>query len=271
MSSAVGIVGWGRMGRQLGQLLHRSGVTVFATDPDPAAQADAEGRGATTCPHPADLARRCDLVLVVVVDDKQTHEVVGGPAGLAAADDARFDVALCSSLRPATCREVADRLGAAAGDRVRVFDAAMVGGEQRAADGALTLFCGGPSEVVDRWRSTLAAVATRICHVGDIGAGQAAKAINNALMMSALLADAEALEVARAAGLDLSRLRPALCLGTGANQALVDWGTHRLRFPHKDLEGMLLLADEHDVPVPFFDSLRARLDGLTRERLDSLR
>src|SRR5919201_2197361 len=143
-SEHVGLVGCGRMGGAIGRHLLAAGTPLVVYDPVEEARGRLVDRGAVAGADPGDVAARSDLVLVVVVDDAQVREAVA--AALERAREGSI-VAVCASVRPKTCRELAER-GAARG--VHVIDAAMVRGERGAEEGRLVLFCGGDERVVDR-------------------------------------------------------------------------------------------------------------------------
>jgi 3-hydroxyisobutyrate dehydrogenase-like beta-hydroxyacid dehydrogenase len=140
-------------------------------------------------------------------------------------------IAICASVRPDTCRVLADA-GAARG--VHVIDAALVRGERGAEEGRLVLFCGGPEEIVDAIRPAVAPFAADVVRVGDVGAGQVAKTANNILLWACIRADVEA------------------------------------RWPAKDLELALALAGEAGVATPLVDALPALMGELTAEDLQAL-
>lgn len=261
----VGIVGFGRMGGAMAQHLLRRGWPLAVADPDPAARERARELGAAVAERPAEVAPRADLILVVVVDDDQTKTVV---SEMLPACRAGTVVALCASIRPQTCREL-NELGAAAG--VGVIDVALVRGERGAEQGVLALYCGGDASAVDACRPAFAAFATDVCHLGDVGMGQVAKTANNILLWACLRADTEALRLARALGLDPARLRPAMAIGSGANKPLAEWGQHRLRWPAKDLDVALALAEEAGVEVPFVQALQPLIAELSRQDLEDLK
>src|SRR5205823_2754613 len=198
---------------------------------------------------------RSDLVLVVVVDDEQVRSAVEECFGSAAPGTV---IAVCASVRPDTCRELA-RAGEARG--VRVVDVALVRGERGAEEGRLVLYCGGAAEVIDRVRAACAPFAEAVVHVGDVGAGQVAKTANNILLWACIRADVEVQRLARTLGVAPAKLREALALGSGANRPLAEWGNHRLRWPHKDLEVALAVAAEAGIEMP----LAAQLPALVRE------
>jgi 3-hydroxyisobutyrate dehydrogenase-like beta-hydroxyacid dehydrogenase len=220
--------------------------------------------GAVACPGASDVAARSDLVLVVVVDDEQVREAV-----TACLDGARSGtvVAICASVRPDTCRELA---AAGAARDVDVVDAALVRGERGAEEGALVLFCGGPSEVIDRIRPACEPFADEVVHVGDVGVGQVAKTANNILLWACIRADVEALRLGRALGVEPAKLREAMALGSGANRPLAEWGKHRLRWPQKDLEVALAVAAEAGIELPFVAELPRLMEQLTVDDLREL-
>jgi 3-hydroxyisobutyrate dehydrogenase-like beta-hydroxyacid dehydrogenase len=115
--------------------------------------------------------------------------------------------------------------------------------------------------VIDRIRPAVAPFAADVVRVGDVGAGQVAKTANNILLWACIRADVEALRLGRALGVEPAALREAMALGSGANRPLEEWGKHRLRWPHKDLEVALALAREAGVETP----LVAALPGLMEE------
>lgn len=266
--TTVGLVGAGRMGGQLGRHLRGRGWPVIVLEPDDANRRAMLEVGAVPAETPADLAARSDLVLVAVVDDQQTRAVVQGPDGVLEGARPGTVVALCASLRPDTCRQLAD---AAEPYDVHVLDLAMVGGERGAEAATLTLFCGGDEEALGACREALSAFTTNLSHLGPVGTGQIGKTVNNILLWSAIRADVEALRLGRALGADPARLRAAAAIGSGANRVLLDWAQQRLRWPHKDLEIALALAKDAGVDVPFVERLADLMRDLSVDDLHDLR
>jgi 3-hydroxyisobutyrate dehydrogenase-like beta-hydroxyacid dehydrogenase len=263
----VGLIGCGRMGAAMGGHLLAHGWPLVVADPDPGAREPLVEAGASAATTAAELAAQTDLVLVVVVDDDQVNEVLAGPDGALAAARPGTIVAVCASVRPDTCRALA----AAGAERgVHVLDVALVRGERGAEEGRLALMCGGPEEPLDACRPALAAFASDVCLLGDVGAGQVAKTANNILLWACLRADVEAQRLARALGVEPARLRAALAIGSGANRPLAEWGQHRLRWPAKDLEVARGLATEAGVAAPLVEALGPLMEELSVEDLREL-
>jgi 3-hydroxyisobutyrate dehydrogenase-like beta-hydroxyacid dehydrogenase len=106
--------------------------------------------------------------------------------------------------------------------------------------------------------------------VGEVGAGQVAKTVNNVLLWACIRADVEALRLGRALGVEPAALREAMALGSGANRPLAEWGKHRLRWPDKDLEVALAVAAEAGLELPLVEALSGLMQELTVEDLHDL-
>jgi 3-hydroxyisobutyrate dehydrogenase-like beta-hydroxyacid dehydrogenase len=252
------------MGLPIGRHLIGAGAEVAVFDRSNSARATLAALGATACENAREVAERCGVVLVVVVDDEQVREVVTQCLEVAEPESV---IAICASVRPDTCRELA-AAGRARG--VHVVDAAMVRGERGAEAGELVLFCGGPEAVIDRLRPVVAPFTAAVVRVGEVGAGQVAKTANNILLWACIRADVEVLRLARALGVEPGTLRDALAHGSGANRPLAEWGEHRLRWPQKDLEVALAVAADAGVEMPLVSALPRLMEQLTPEELREL-
>jgi 3-hydroxyisobutyrate dehydrogenase-like beta-hydroxyacid dehydrogenase len=266
--TTVGVAGWGRMGASMGQFLVRGGWPVIGTDPSSEARDAMVAAGARAAGSPADVAAEADLVLVVVVDDDQVRQVVSGHGGLLEAARPGTVIAVCASVRPDTCAQLAEQ---AAATGVLLIDVGLVGGERGAEQAALKLYCGGDDAAIEACRPAFSAFAIDVCSIGAIGAGQVGKAVNNLLLWACLRADVEALRLGKALGVEPGKLRAFLSVGSGANRALSDWGLHRLRWPAKDLEVSLGLAEDVGLDLPLMRSLPALMDELSAADLEALR
>jgi 3-hydroxyisobutyrate dehydrogenase len=103
----------------------------------------------------------------------------------------------CTSGDPPTCQVIEAQLAAVG---VAFLDAPVSGGTSGAEQGTLTVMCGGDADVLDRVRPVLATFGAKIVHCGPVGAGDAVKAVNNALLAASLLAAGEGLAALRKAG-----------------------------------------------------------------------
>ena len=112
-----------------------------------------------------------------------------------------------SSSLPAVIQSCAAQ---AAARGVELIDCPVSGGAEAAAEGRLSAMCGGSETALARVSPLLACFAARVTHMGSLGSGYAAKLINNLIVGGEITLIAEALGLARKAGLDMARLLEAL-------------------------------------------------------------
>jgi 3-hydroxyisobutyrate dehydrogenase len=200
---SVGIVGVGNMGLAMALRLRELGAEVHVRDIDPAREALAVDAGAHRAATPAELARRCDGVIVAVVDAAQTEAVLFGDDGAAAAMRAGRCVVLCPTIAPASTEAIAARLATAGIDAI---DAPMSGGPARARSGTMSLMVACPDRVFARWHGLLGSLADPVFRLGErVGDGARTKLVNNLLAAVNLVGAAEAIALAERVGLDAAR------------------------------------------------------------------
>ena len=243
----IALVGAGRIGQPIIGHLVRKGFEVMAWDIDAGKRAAVEQRGATWAALP-EIARRAQAVLVCVGYDRELRDLIAN--GLLSQLPAGTLLAILSTVNPATVQEV-ERLAGPTG--VRVVDATMCRGGRAADAGSMLSFLGGDPDAVERLKPVIAAYSTDIVYTGAVGTAQAAKAANNLLMWACLIANHEALALARRFGVDEALLREAL-LKTGAeNGVLRHWGTSTMAWADDDLEIIQAMAREAHVALPQAD------------------
>jgi 3-hydroxyisobutyrate dehydrogenase len=243
----IGLIGAGRIGQPIVGHLVRKGFVVLAYDVDPTKREAVEKQGGTWAELP-ELARTAEAVLVCVGYDRELRALMDeGLVGKVARDAI---VAVLSTVHPRTVQDL-EALGGAAG--VHVVDATMCRGGRAADAGTLLSFVGGPPEAVERLKPVIAAYSTDIVYTGAVGTAQAAKAANNLLMWACLIANHEALALAKRFGVDVELLRQAL-LKTGAdNGVLRNWGTSTMAWADDDLEVIQAMARDAGIALPQAD------------------
>src|SRR5919198_80629 len=119
----------------------------------------------------------------------------------------RGTILLCSTIALAELHRVEERAAAQGG---AVIDSPVRGGVEGAAEGTLTIFCGGAPEVVAAHRPVLEVVGAHVAHLGPLGAGLVGKLANNLILGVGRLAIGEAFAMAKHAGVPLERLHQTL-------------------------------------------------------------
>jgi 3-hydroxyisobutyrate dehydrogenase len=168
------------------------------------ATAFAAEHGARTAATPAEAARDADVVITCLPTSREVEALLDGDAGLLSGMRSGALLVDCTSGDPATSRRIAARL---AERGIGFIDAPVSGGTSGAAAGTLTVMVGGAERDLERARHVLDAFAGKIVHCGDVGAGDAVKAVNNALLAVHIWSTAEGL-----AALTASGVRPDLAL-----------------------------------------------------------
>ncbi len=222
--------------------------------------------GAEVCATPADAATDVDGVLLCLLDATAVEQVVFGLEGIAEASSIPWLVDH-SSIAPDRTQDLAQRF-AQLHNRCWV-DAPVSGGVAGTEAGTLTIMAGGDPEALAAAMPALKAYAARITHLGPIGAGQTAKLCNQAIVAATLNAIAEALSLARAAGIDASKLPNAL-QGGWADSQLLSLFTPRmleaqehvigtLDTMRKDVNGALDLAQQTQTPTSLLGTVQQNL------------
>lgn len=243
---AVGVIGAGRMGLPLIGHLAGKGFQVSVHDIDAARRAPIEKLGARWQTHPASLAQASEVVLVCVGFDHELRALLSPAGGLGQAKPGSI-VAVLSTVLPRTVVELA-RDAEARG--IHVVDATVCRGAAAADSGTLLSFVGGEANVVERLRPVLAAYSADIVHTGKVGSAQVAKAANNLVMWACLVADHEALALARRYDMDVEALRQALLLSSADNYVLRNWGANTMAWSEDDLEIVQQMAAERGISLP---------------------
>ncbi len=211
----VAFIGLGVMGYPMAGHLARAGheVTVYNRT---VARCDAwlneyRGQHAAT---PRDAVAGADFVCSCVGDDPDVLDVAGGEHGLIAGLQQGATWIDHTTASAALARELAEQTRAAGG---RMLDAPVSGGQAGAEAGRLTVMLGGDSADCERVRPLLEAYAHRVVRVGDHGAGQLAKMVNQICIAGLLQGLSEGIHFAQCNGLDIERVIEAI--GGGAAQS----------------------------------------------------
>lgn len=213
----VGFVGLGTMGSAMAANLVRAGFPLTVWNRTPGRADALRELGAVEVGSPSQVASASELVVACLTDSPQVGEVLFGPGGLAEgmADGALFID--CSTISPASAREFSARLF---GQGVAMVDAPVSGGSEGAKAGSLTIMVGGEPADFERARPVLDAMGRTVTHLGPVGSGQVAKAVNQVILCGTYLGVAEGVVLAMKAGLDPELVVSALAGGAAGSWIL---------------------------------------------------
>ena len=242
MSERIGFIGLGIMGRPMALHLVDGGYAVTVWNRTRSKMQALVERGAAAGESPKDVAARSDITITMVADTPDAVDVILGTEGVLHGAKRGSVVADMSTISPVATCEIARRLGERG---VEMLDAPVSGGERGAIDAALSIMVGGKPEVFERVLPAFQKMGKQIVHLGASGAGQVTKACNQLVLSLTLLGVAEALTLARKAGVDPAKVRAALLGGFAQSRVLELHGQRmldrnfepgfRTRLYHKDM------------------------------------
>ncbi len=223
-----GFVGLGNLGAHLANSLLNAGFQVTVNDLNREAASALEQAGATWADTPAILAQQTDAVVTCLPSPAVSEQVLGE---------------LLEVMKPGTTwiemstlgkEDILRLAGVAMEKGVRTMELPVTGGVHLAAQGQITMLPGGDKDLFELHLPALQAMGNQIFHMGPLGSAALIKVITNMLAFIHLIADAEALMLARRGGLDLTQAWKAIKASSGNS------------FVH-ETEGQLILNGSYDV------------------------
>ena len=223
-----GYIGLGNLGGRLAHSLVQKDYDVTVYDLDPKLAERHLQDGASWAATPAELAAQVDAVFTCLPSPTVSETVL---------------TEILTTLKPGATwienstngRDEMQRLAAMAEAKgVKVLEAPVTGGVHLAARGEITVLVGGEKELFELHRPALETIGRRIFHMGPIGSAAIIKVITNMLAFIHLVADAEALMLAKRGGLDLAQAWHAITASSGTS------------FVH-ETEGQLILNGSYDI------------------------
>jgi 3-hydroxyisobutyrate dehydrogenase len=223
-----GYIGLGNLGGHLAASLQRAGFSIVVHDMNPALAERHIKAGATWAASPDELAAEVDHVFTCLPSPAVSEAVLNK---------------MLKSLKSGATwienstlgRDEIQRLAAVAEAKgIRVLEAPVTGGVHLAARGEITVLVGGEQSLFDFHKPAFEAIGNKIFHMGPIGSAAVIKVITNMLAFIHLVADAEALMLAKRGGLDLAKAWHAITASSGTS------------FVH-ETEGQLILNGSYDI------------------------
>ena len=265
-NTVVGMIGIGDMGAALALALLRAySLVVFDL------RAEAVQRmvalGARTADSLEELVGQCEVVIVVVVNDKQVNQVVGD---LLRRPGKIHTIVVSSTVLPTTVIALAEQARALGVDLV---DAPVSGGAEKASRGIITVLIGGDEGPVRRCWPIFQAFGKSVFHIGPVGAGSAGKLVNNLLSLGGNMLIQEGMQLARAYGISEEAVTEFVAVGTGDSRGIHTWGLRdRARRTHhlggtdaiyeifsKDVKSAALAAGLRGVTLPIAATIGATM------------
>lgn len=249
----VGFIGLGNVGGKLSGSLLRNGIDLTVLDLNPDLVAKFVEKGAKAATSPAQLMRDCDAVITCLPSPAASDAVM--QEMLPEVKEGKIWMEM-STTDEAEARRLGAMVIEAGGAAV---DCPVSGGCHRADTGNIAIFAGCDRATFERILPFLTTMGRRILHTGDLGSASTLKVLTNYLATVHLVANAEALVTARAAGMDLNTAYEAIKISSGnsfshvtESQVILN-GSRDISFTmdlvKKDVGLFQEIAERHDVPL----------------------
>ncbi len=224
VAKVLGVVGLGSMGYGAAVSAMKRGVLVWGLDTTEAAQARFTAAGGRLTASLQDLAARCDVVQLLVVNAAQTEAVLFGEGGLASSLRPGSVVIASATVDPALPPQWEAKL---AERGLHLIDGPVSGGAKKAAEGQMTVMASGRPEAFAAAGAVLDAIAGKVYRLGDkAGVGSTVKMVNQHLAGVHIATACEAMALGMRAGADPAQLYEVIC-----NSAGMSW-MFQNRVPH---------------------------------------
>ena len=218
MPPTIGFIGLGLMGAGFTKRLVATGHRVIGFDVVGEKLDATAAYGVERAASPCDVAAKSEVVLTCLTTTRNLEEVVEGKAGVLSAGNLNGKVLADHSTADI---DTVKRLAGVLADKTGMafVDAPVSGGPGAAETGTLAIMAGGSADAIAKVTPVMAHLG-RFTHMGDVGAGQATKLVNQALVLTNYCVIAEALRIAEAYGIDAAKVPEALAQGHAGSNLL---------------------------------------------------
>ena len=264
----IGLIGLGIMGKPMAKNMLKAGYDLTVNDLNQAAVDEIVACGAKAATN-NEIGEQCDLVMTMVPNSPQVKAVMLGEDGVAAHMRPGTTFIDMSSINPVASKEIAAEL---AKKNIEMLDAPVSGGEPKAIDGTLSFMVGGKQEVFDRFKPVLESMGASVVLCGDVGAGNTTKLANQIVVACNIQAVAEALTLAKKAGVDPELVFQAIKGGLAGSTVMNakapmmiegnDKPGFKIDLHIKDLNNALDCAHTVGAPVPMTAEVQEILQWL---------
>jgi 2-hydroxy-3-oxopropionate reductase len=195
----IGFIGLGIMGKPMVKNLLKAGNDVVVFDIIKANVADVVGAGAKGVASAKAVAQECMIIITMLPNSPHVKTVVMGKDGVLEGAKKGSVLIDMSSIAPLASQEI----GRACAEKgVKMLDAPVSGGEPKAIDGTISIMVGGDKVLFEEMKPILEILGGSVVLCGDLGAGNTTKLANQIIVAGNIAVLAEAMTLAKKAGVD---------------------------------------------------------------------
>ncbi len=269
MAETLGFIGLGIMGKPMAKNLMEAGYGLVVLDIDPEPVNELAGMGAQTASTPAEVASKVRRIITMLPDGPDVEKVVMGEIVFIETATAETVLIDMSSISPTVTQKIAAAL---AEKGAKALDAPVSGGEPGAIAGQLAIMVGGPADEFEAAKPLFDVVGKSAVLVGDAGAGQTTKLVNQILVGIHIEAMGEAFLLATKAGVDQMKVYDAIKGGLAGSNVLnakvplvLDRNFKpgfKIRLHQKDLKNALEAAGTLGLDLPVTNAVQTMIGSL---------
>src|SRR4030042_5577164 len=272
----IGFIGIGIMGKPMAKNLINAGYSLVAYDICTEALEEIVSYGAKRSSSCKEVASQCDIVITMLPNSPEVKEAVLGKDGMIEGAKKGQVLMDMSSISPLASQELAKEL---AKEGVEMLDAPVSGGQEKAQSGTLAIMVGGKEEIFKKCKAILEVMGKPVL-VGDIGAGETTKLVNQLIVAINIAAVAEGLILGKKAGVYPERIFEAIKGGFAGSQFLTDKAPRifqgkytpgfKMKLHVKDLNNVLETSRELHTAMPLSAQVMEMMQSLLAEGYDEL-
>ena len=268
----IGFIGVGIMGNPMARNLLKAGYKQIAYDIDADALNIVVNAGAERASSIKEVVENCEIILTMLPNSPDVETVVLGDGGVIESVKKGQILVDMSSIAPLVSQKVAKKLAAKG---VEMLDAPVSGGQEKAEAGTLAFMVGGKQVVFDECKEMLDVMGGSVTLVGDIGAGETTKLVNQVIVAVNIAVVAEGLMLGKKAGVDPEKIFNAIKGGLAGSQCLVDKAPRmfeakydpgfKMKLHVKDLTNALETSRAVHTAMPLSSTVREMMQSLLAE------
>ena len=267
----IGFIGMGIMGKPMAKNLIDAGYSLIAYDINEDALEEMVAYGAEKASSCQEVSSLCEVIITMLPNSPHVKKAVLAKEGVINGVHAGQILIDMSSIAPLISQEIAKELNKKG---VEMLDAPVSGGQEKAQLGTLAIMVGGKEEIFSQCKAILEVMGKPVL-VGNVGAGQTTKLVNQTIVAINIAAVAEGLVLGKKAGVDPERIFEAIKGGLAGSQCFTDKAPRmfkgnydpgfRMKLHVKDLTNVLETSRELHTAMPLSAQVMEMMQTLIAE------
>ena len=255
----VGFIGLGLMGLPMAKNILKKKYPLIVWSRSKKNYKDIEKLGATTCQNLTDLTDKCQIIIMMLLDDKICMQITNRLKNKLKQGQILVDM---SSTKKKTSIKIEKNIKSR---KAYFLDAPVSGGTVGAEKAKLAIMAGGKRIIFNKVKNLLSTMG-KVTYVGKTGSGQVAKLANQAIVGITIGAVSEALILAKAAGANPRAVREAIKTGFAGSPILENHGNRMLNGNFrpggkcstqlKDMKNIIETAKDYNIHLPISDKIK---------------